>query len=65
MSNIRDKKIYLRGALDSVQINRMRGINYLAFRCSRETQQISDYNSQLYINKFHQCTMTEISGKNI
>jgi hypothetical protein len=42
VSKTKDKRIYLKGALDSAQILRMRGINYLTFRCSRETQHISD-----------------------
>lgn len=63
MLKTKDKKNYLREALDSAQIHRMRGINYLAFRCNRETQQISDYKSQKYISIFHQCTKTEMSNK--
>jgi hypothetical protein len=35
--NQREKKNYLRRALNSVQIHRIRGINYLALRCSKET----------------------------
>jgi hypothetical protein len=36
--------------LFTAQIHRMRAINYITFRCSRETQQISDSECQLNIS---------------
>jgi hypothetical protein len=47
----------LRGALDNAQYHQMRGVHYLALRCSRETQKRSSLNSQSYKSKFNQSTM--------